>query len=543
VSFVSFVGNSGRGARVEASGGGFRILAGALMFLCVFGLRGTALGAPSREAMATVVVFNAADPVSVQLSQTYAAKRQIPAQNLVGLTPPMTEDISRADYTSTIATPLRKTFAERGWWLVRAAPDGKPTVTSTAIRFVALIRGIPLRIAADPTRPPDPIDQPEQIRSRNEASVDSEIAALADFDRTISGIIPNPYADRFARILDWKEMPGLLLVARLDAADPADVTRMINDSVATEATGLWGWSYADMRGLIDGPYAVGDDWIRGAALDMMKNGLPVICDRAPETFAAQFPVTEAAVYYGWYTGDIDGPFADPKFRFLPGAIAAHIHSFSATSLRNPASGWTAPLLAHGAAAALGNVFEPYLALTTNLATFQDRLMQGFTLAESAWIGTRGLSWMTIVVGDPLYRPYGVWSDGSTPAATNWTRLRDAAIAVDGGILNASAPLQALSKSTGSPLFLEALGQAQALNNDNDLALANLAAAGALAKNDAVRFRLVLERTAILVMAGRRVAAVKLLTDSVPRFSDPGRSSYLSGLARQIDPVGQSVPKP
>jgi hypothetical protein len=68
----------------------------------------------------------------------------------------------------------------------------------------------------------------------------------------------------------------------------------------------------------------------------------------------------------------------------------------------------APLLEKGAAASLGNVYEPYLELTPHLDIFNDRLLHGFTFAESAYMATRTLSWMTVAVGDPLYRPYAAW---------------------------------------------------------------------------------------------------------------------------------------
>src|SRR4029450_12276497 len=102
-------------------------------------------------------------------------------------------------------------------------------------------------------------------------------------------------------------------------------------------------------------------------------------------------------------------FTESDFRFVPGAVAVHIHSFSAATLRDPNANWVAPLLAKGAAASLGNVYEPYLQLTANLDIFNDRLLRGFTLAESAYMSHRGLSWMSVVVGDPLYRPYASWS--------------------------------------------------------------------------------------------------------------------------------------
>ena len=113
----------------------------------------------------------------------------------------------------------------------------------------------------------------------------------------------------------------------------------------------------------------------------------------------------AAVYLGWYSRPVQGPMARDDFRFVPGAIAVHIHSFSAGSLRDAHADWAAPLLAHGAAATMGNVYEPYLALTPHLDVFADRLRNGFTFAESAYASKPVLSWMTTFVGDPLYRPF------------------------------------------------------------------------------------------------------------------------------------------
>ena len=88
-----------------------------------------------------------------------------------------------------------------------------------------------------------------------------------------------------------------------------------------------------------------------------------------------------------------------------GAIAAHIHSYSASSLRTTLKHWSGPLVARGACAVLGNVYEPLLQMTTYLDIFNARLLAGFTFAESAWIATPVLSWMQVMIGDPLYQPF------------------------------------------------------------------------------------------------------------------------------------------
>ena len=89
-----------------------------------------------------------------------------------------------------------------------------------------------------------------------------------------------------------------------------------------------------------------------------------------------FPLRDTALYFGWYDWNVNGPFANPNFKFKRGAVAVHLHSFSATQLRDATKNWCAPLLAKGAAATLGNVYEPYLALTHHFDIFNARLMAG-----------------------------------------------------------------------------------------------------------------------------------------------------------------------
>lgn len=362
-------------------------------------------GGASPEARATVVIFNSNDPDSGPLAEYYAKRREIPVSQVIALACPATEEISRADYERTIAGPLRKIFTSRGWWTMGA---GKEVVAATKIRFVALMRGMPLKILSDPALPPgQPVSGlPEFIASRNEASVDSEMACLGE--EKYPGIVANPYFRRFTPILENPVDPGMLLVARLDASTPLIVRAMIDDAILAERDGLRGVAYVDARGITEGEYAGGDEWMRKLAASMRGAGLPVVFDNLPGTFPCDYPITDAAVYYGWYADNLDGPFADPGFRFVPGAVAVHIHSFSASTLRSTTSNWCGPLLARGAAVTLGNVYEPYLGLTAHLDIFQDRLMAGFTFAESAYTSQQALSWMGVVVGDPLYRPYAAW---------------------------------------------------------------------------------------------------------------------------------------
>ena len=462
----------------------------------VFSLTGAlALG----EANAVVVIYNSADPASQSLAKYYASRRNIPAERLVGLNCPQMEEISREEYDTTIAKPLKTTLLQKGWWKLEGG-----RIVDTKIRFAVLMRGMPLKVKSKGLDVLPRKDQPQPIASRDEASVDSEIAAMGLGEVSASGLVPNPFFRRFAPIVDSITDPGLLLVCRLDAPTDITVRAMIDDAVSTEKNGLWGWAYVDSRSIKEGGYLEGDQWLTALAVQMRSKGIPVLWDKAPETIPGGYPITDAALYFGWYADTIIGPFVDPNLRLRPGAVAVHIHSFSASTLRTGQSSWAGPLLERGAAATLGNVYEPYLTLTAHLDVFVDRLMSGFTFAESSYMSMRALSWMNVVIGDPLYRPFAAWQrlavSDKTPDA--WQQYRDIVMAKDGNVLAASLDLTEAGRKSGNSMFLESLAAAEADDSDFPQALMLVNRALEMKNNPLVRFRLVLEKIGLMRATGK-----------------------------------------
>lgn len=404
-----------------------------------------ARGAESSLVSSTIVIYNKAARDSAELARFYAKQRGIASDHIVGVTCSTDEEITREEYDSNIAEPLRETFKTKKWWTLREAPEQQTVVMSTSIRFVAVIKGMPLKIK--PTAEPYPGDEsaPGPVSGHNEASVDSELTILGLFSHQISGPLRNVYFQSFKAISEL-DNPVLLLVCRLDASNAETVRRMIVDSIAAEKKGLWGRAYVDGAHETAAGYALGDQWLGEIAVQLHKVGVPVIYDNIPALFPEGYPMTDCALYYGWRTEKAVGPFAQPDFRFSRGAVAVHIHSFSAMTLRDPNAFWVAPLLEHGAAATLGNVYEPYLQFTAHLNIFNDHLLHGFTFAESAYSSIAVVSWMSVMVGDPLYRPYASWLQ--LEAATDsgktdsWKMYHDFAIQ---NFSNASAQYRPLAR--------------------------------------------------------------------------------------------------
>ena len=491
------------------------------------------LNAPAAEqplAQSTIVLYNKAVSESVELAKFYAEQRGIASDHLIGLTCSTEEEISREEYDATIAEPLREIFKQRHWWTLRESPDQAPVVTANTIHFVAIIKGIPLKIRSTATYLGDQ-PRPSPIGSRNEASVDSELAALALYSRQISGATPNPYFQRFSAISNLEDAT-LLLVCRLDAPAVATVRGMIVDAIATEKSGLWGRAYVDGGHNTGGGLEVGDQWLSEITGQLHKAGIPVVYDDTPGLFPDAYPMTDCALYYGWYAGTVAGPFNQPGFRFVRGAIAVHIHSFSASTLRDPNANWVAPLVSKGAAASLGSVYEPYLELTSHLDIFNDRLLHGFTFAESAYMSIRALSWMSVMVGDPLYRPYASWlqidaQPDSAKRGADWKRYHEFAVK---NAMRSASEFRALAgqavRSARNCPMIEDLGSIEASNGNLSTATDYFKRARSCYTNQDDIMRVVLEEADAWVKQNKPKRAIDLIRTTLRTSPDASAAPLL-----------------
>ena len=364
-----------------------------------------------------VVIYNNRMPGSKLVAEHYAQMRRVPEAQIYGLDLPITDEMTRAEFRDALQFPLASRLVVDKLWqfgsVTNAATNGhparvEPRVIESKIRYAVLCYGVPLKIASDPNlrEPGRENVRPELLR--NEAAVDSELAwlPLLKMDIPLSGPLPNwVYGATNPAVLHPTN--GILLVARLDGPSVEIALGLVDKALAAERDGLWGRTYFDARGLDKtNSYFWGDEWILNAGEICRQLGFETTVDKNPATFPADFPMSQIAIYCGWYDENVSGPFALPKVEFMPGAFAYHLHSSSAATLRSTNQFWVGPLLAKGATCTMGCVYEPYLLATPNVAAFLARLtVSGFTFGEAAWAAQPVLSWQTTVVGDPLYRPF------------------------------------------------------------------------------------------------------------------------------------------
>ncbi len=316
-----------------------------------------------------VVLYNSTIPASRMVAEHYAAMRQVPPGQIFSFALTTNEVMTRADFKEFLQLRLALDLEEHGLWkfgkVIVGANGHQPghlemRVVTTKIRYAVLCWGMPLKIAEDDSSEAPGATAHNVDLSRNEAAVDSELAwlPLVQNPEPLRGeLINHSYGCTNPAALSPTN--GILLVTRLDGPTPQIANQLVDKAMAAESNGLWGRAYFDARGLKPGDqFYPGDEWILNAAKICRLRGFDVETDTNEETFPASYPMSQIAIYAGWYASDACGPFALPKIEFMPGAFAYHLHSFSASTLRSTTQNWCGPLLAKGATCTMGCVYDP-----------------------------------------------------------------------------------------------------------------------------------------------------------------------------------------
>lgn len=452
-------------------GGRWTLLLLLTAVLCPFRLPAASSGTQ------VAVAYNQRMKGSKEVAEHYAEMRGVPREHLIPLDVRTEETISRKVFEDDIRAPLAKQFVKRGLWQTGPSPLRDPSggtvrtinaVTASKVRYLVLCYGVPLRVQPDTNVVEKASADLRPELRKNEAAVDSELALLPWPREDV--VLTGPAMNRCYGVTNPAALDptnGILMVTRLDGPTLEIARGLVDKAIFAETNGLWGRAYFDLRGITNGGFAQGDRWIANAAEVASLTGFETVVDTNPERFPASFPMSHIALYAGWYTANVDGPFALKVVEFVPGAIAYHLHSTSAFTLRNAGQGWVGPFLAKGATASLGCVWEPYLSGTPDIGYVFARLfLNGMTFGEAAYAGSTMLSWMTTVVGDPLYRPgvadlraeYERLSSAKSPdAAWAWLRLVNLNLARGMSPQEATGLLEGPPETRGSSVLLEKLG--------------------------------------------------------------------------------------
>ena len=339
----------------------------------------SALGALAPSEV--MVLVNRDSKISLEIAQMYQKLRGIPAGNILRFSLGTSREISLEQYRLLLAAPLKK--------YLEANPE---------IRCILTTSGVPYTLA---------------VPGEEGAALDNELATVLRDPAKVRRRQPNPLfilgANSYG-ITDPRKLK-MVYVARLDGPDLKLVTRMVEDALATEKTGLQGPVFGDARG-IDGAtgYGGADASLRGAIDRLSGAGFETKLDLTEETWTQPSgsvgnQAAGAAFYVGWYKlRDFQNIFGQQGL--ARGAIAWHIASGEAVNIWDASEkGWCVNLLRRGAAVTLGPVREPYVDAFPRGEIFVEALLKGATLAESYWLALPNVSWNMVILGDPLYRPF------------------------------------------------------------------------------------------------------------------------------------------
>jgi len=165
------------------------------------------------------------------------------------------------------------------------------------------------------------------------AAVDDELSLVRYDDVPLAGRLPNALNPRLASHPICQKWPDVLMTGRIDGPTAKIARRMIDDALAAEQSGLMGRAVIDARGITDktSGYRAYDADLRTLAAALTSSSkLKTIFDNR-EPVLSGGAARDVALYCGWYSVK--------KYvsacRFARGAVAWHIASFEAMTLRLP----------------------------------------------------------------------------------------------------------------------------------------------------------------------------------------------------------------
>ena len=383
---------------------------GAWVLLCL-----ASCGSPEPPSTAghsqVLVVANAASPVSLAIARYYAARRNVPAENVLALELPLADPslVTQASESVTREVYEREMEAKVAEWL---ASDAR----GAAIRVIVTCQGIPLRVVDESAHLP--------YQAQRAAAVDAELALLGTDQVGSAGFVasPNPYFASDEPFASWREQHPLegprYVVGRLagyptplDPATgvPVDVKALIDAAQAEGPEGVFVVD-EDPRQIYLGRGSANPVLLAPAAAALEALGLRVQHDVAPERVA---DVERIAGYTGWGSNDgAAGPspyYGNLNGRLIPGrfvarAIAVDMVSTNARSFSQPPAygqSLVADLVHLGAAGVAGHTDEPTLAAVARPALLLGAYARGVPAGEAYLRSVPYVGWMNAWIGDPL----------------------------------------------------------------------------------------------------------------------------------------------
>ncbi|MDQ3413580.1 MAG: hypothetical protein M3480_01170, partial [Verrucomicrobiota bacterium] len=173
-------------------------------------------------------------------------------------------------------------------------------------------------------------------------------------------------------------------------------------------------------------------------------------------------------------------------------------------------------------------------LTAHLDIFNDRLLHGFTFAESAYMSQRVLSWMNVAVGDPLYRPFVSWLQLEKGPKSDWRMSHEFAVQNGSRADYLAAARKTAARAENGPM-MEDLALREKENGNFSSAVSYLQQARSFYKDPSDILRTIVEQAEALAESGNKKEALKLIRN-VPRLApDAPALALLRKMEQELNP--------
>ncbi|MEP0814993.1 MAG: TIGR03790 family protein [bacterium] len=354
-----------------------------------------------------LVVYSTVFPGSQELAEYYAditTGRGIDPGNLYGVAwddpdESNLEIVRRGYYDSTIRPEIEAHLTDTG--------------LKDEIKFIVLCKGVPLKIKRA---------SGSSYNDYDEASVDAELCCIFDADYNIAGRNINPFRAELvptAAFLPfaytYEDLTLAYLVSRLDAYT-IDEAKLIVDRSKAAPGNTDGWIVLDDQSdknydMMHSPTADG----RPSATTVLNNfGANLFEDDTPafvnRTFIDDDTISQNLIglcSHGVHAANDPGVewiLTGVDFAYRPGAMFITYESFNGWSFteggRNGQS-LIADFIRMGGTCGIGNVWEPLSDAVGDESVAFVRYLQGDTSVEALYRSMRYVSWVEVVVGDPL----------------------------------------------------------------------------------------------------------------------------------------------
>jgi uncharacterized protein (TIGR03790 family) len=378
-----------------------------LIAILLFGSNGFVFASEDSITQQVYVLVNSLSKDSKEIANFYITRRGIPESNILALEMSLKEEITLEDYVQTIHNPLLEILLKKK--LVQGVVDSrvdqwgrkKMSVASHEIAFLVTTKGVPLKFtdfSEEKTKEEKRADA--KSMEKLQASVDSELSSiLLNYYSSLSGPLENKFSENRSEQA-W-EQSRIIRTARLDGPSVKTIKKRIEDSIYAEEYGLYGRAYFDLGG----PYKQGDEWISKASESVENAYYEIDLEPTKALMGYKDRLDAPAIYMGWYKQTAYEQWKNFTIKVPRGAIAYHLHSYSATTIRTKKKAWVGPLLEKGYASTFGYVYEPFLGLTVRPDLFIESLLAGNSLGEAYFFANPAISWQSALIGDPLYRPF------------------------------------------------------------------------------------------------------------------------------------------